>query len=55
MRKEFGPSQSQQMMRGLIEAARQVQDEERNKLKLSKADERFLKRAGVESKEAPTR
>ena len=28
MKKEFGPSQSQQMMRGLAEAARQIQREE---------------------------
>jgi uncharacterized protein YjiS (DUF1127 family) len=55
MRKEFGPSQSQQMIRGLVEAARQLQEEERSTLKLSKEDEQFLQDAGVRTKEGRTR
>jgi hypothetical protein len=47
MKREFGPSQSQEMIRSLVEAAHQVQGEQRGTLKLSKADEQFLKNVGV--------
>jgi hypothetical protein len=53
MKKEFGPSESQRMMRGLIEAARQLQDEERSVLKLTPNDEGFLKQVGVKSEKQP--
>jgi hypothetical protein len=49
MKREFGPSQSQEMIRGLVEAARQLQDEERGVLKLTPKDEGFLKQVGVKS------
>ena len=53
MKKEFGPSESQRMMRGLIEAASQLQDEERSVLKLTPKDEGFLKQVGVKSEKQP--
>jgi hypothetical protein len=53
MRKEFGPSESQRMIRGLVEAARQLQDEERSLLKLTPNDEGFLKQVGVKSDKNP--
>jgi hypothetical protein len=43
------------MIRGLVEAARQLQEEERSTLKLSKEDEQFLQDAGVRTKEGRTR
>jgi hypothetical protein len=48
-KKKFGPSQSQQMMRVLVEAARQLQDEERGVLKLTPKDKGFLRQLGVKS------
>jgi hypothetical protein len=53
MRKEFGPAESQRMIRGLVEAARQLQDEERSVLKLTPKDEGFLQQVGVKSEKQP--
>jgi hypothetical protein len=53
MKKEFGPSESQRMIRGLVEAALQLQDEERGVLKLTPKDERFLREVGVKSEKQP--
>jgi len=53
MKREFGPSESQRMIRGLVEAALQLQDEERGVLKLTPKDERFLREVGVKSEKQP--
>jgi hypothetical protein len=47
--RESGLSESQKMIRGLVEAAPQLQTEQRGVLKLTPSEERFSKRGSVKS------